>query len=164
MAKYDITYACGHTETVQLYGKIKDRLDYIEWAKENQICHECRKADREAAKAAAAERAKANGMTEGSDKQMAWACDIIERTLNRMRQLPNHQRRLASLAFQERHADKVPALVAKGKEGARAAMDEAMEQAIADVWAKPAKWIIEHEYDVEDALASATADRLAQAL
>ena len=31
MAKYDVTYACGHTETVNLYGKTSERERKIYW-------------------------------------------------------------------------------------------------------------------------------------
>lgn len=40
MAKYDITYSCGHTVEKQLFGKNKDRESYIEWAKQG-LCPDC---------------------------------------------------------------------------------------------------------------------------
>lgn len=70
MAKYTITYRCGHTAEVQLYGKYEDREKKIAWYKTID-CPECR------AKAAAAE-AQADGLAEltGSSKQVSWASDI----------------------------------------------------------------------------------------
>ena len=44
MAKYEITYACGHTGIVNLVGKIKDRDRYIEWANSNKLYPECYRA------------------------------------------------------------------------------------------------------------------------
>ena len=41
MAKHDITYSCGHTETVQLHGKHADRERYIAWASEHKVSSEC---------------------------------------------------------------------------------------------------------------------------
>ena len=40
MAKYEVKHSCGHVETVELYGKIKDRERKIEWM-ETQICDDC---------------------------------------------------------------------------------------------------------------------------
>lgn len=158
MAKYEITYACGHTETVQLYGKHADRERYIEWASEHKVCSECLKADREAAKAAAAERAKANGMTEGSDKQMAWAADLIEEAAKKTTGYE------VCKALQAKHADKLPALAALGKEEARARIDAAIEATVAKAWTLPAKAIIDHRFDLAAQIASGAARRVAEAL
>ena len=70
MAKYTITYKCGHTAEVNLYGKLADREAKIAWYKTID-CPECR------AKAAAND-AKDNGLAEltGSPKQVSWASDI----------------------------------------------------------------------------------------
>lgn len=43
MAKYDVTYSCGHTGTVQLYGKNEDRARKIESYKRYSLCPECYK-------------------------------------------------------------------------------------------------------------------------
>lgn len=158
MAKYDITYSCGHTETVQLYGKMADRERYIKWASEHKECSACRAADREAAKAAAAERAKTNGMTEGSDKQMAWACDILEQAIAKL------GAREVGQAIATRHADKVPALRANGAEAARALVAEAIEEQTAKVWALPAKYIIDNRDGMVTLMANAAAASVAKAL
>jgi hypothetical protein len=63
MAKYNVTYRCGHQETVQLFGKYKDRYNKIAYY-ETIDCPACRAA-----------AAKEIGLT-GSDKQVAWALDI----------------------------------------------------------------------------------------
>lgn len=43
MAKYDVTYSCGHTGTVQLYGKNEDRARKIESYERYSLCPECYK-------------------------------------------------------------------------------------------------------------------------
>ena len=40
MAHYDITYTCGHEETIELFGKVSERERRIEWL-ESQPCVEC---------------------------------------------------------------------------------------------------------------------------
>ena len=74
MAKYDITCSCGHTETVQIYGKAADREREIA-RRERGICKECWKAEQAQA---AQETAKTFDLVqlEGSEKQVAWANDI----------------------------------------------------------------------------------------
>ena len=44
MAKYDITYSCGHSGTVQLFGPHRDRDRKIEWYQDQADCPECYKA------------------------------------------------------------------------------------------------------------------------
>ena len=42
MAKYLITYKCGHEVERQLFGKISDRENYISWTQE-QLCPACQR-------------------------------------------------------------------------------------------------------------------------
>ena len=110
MAHYDITYACGHDERIELFGKTSERERRIEWLQERP-CTECwkkeRAAEAEARKnkeaamiveklgdeAADAVNALSNATCtlEGSAKQVAWAEDIrakcIARALDRLRDL-----------------------------------------------------------------------------
>lgn len=78
MAKYNVTYACGHEDEVQLYGKGSERTRKLEWLA-TQDCPACEKAAREArnaeanAKAAAANVEAGLPALQGSDKQIAWA-------------------------------------------------------------------------------------------
>src|SRR5690554_156523 len=78
MAKYDVTYSCGHSDTIQLYGKTRDR----EWRlarEQEKLCPECwkkyREEERAKENAKAAEANKAAGLPtlEGTEKQIAWA-------------------------------------------------------------------------------------------
>lgn len=74
MAKYWITYKCGHEIEKLLYGKIKDRENYISWAEE-QLCPNCQ---RRIYHNEALADAETNGYPklEGSEKQVAWAIDL----------------------------------------------------------------------------------------
>ena len=87
MAKYDVTYSCGHSDTVQLYGPGRDRERKIEWMEESGLCPECYKAkmraQRDAAHKEAGEKAASYLSTRpelpalvGSEKQIAWANTI----------------------------------------------------------------------------------------
>lgn len=70
MAKYTITYACGHTAEMQLYGKESDRQKRIAWYATID-CPDCETNE-------AARQAAENGypILTGSEKQVAWANKI----------------------------------------------------------------------------------------
>ncbi len=70
MAKYTITYKCGHTAEVQLYGKESERKRKIKWYYTIN-CPECEA--REAAKVA---DEKGYPELTGTPKQVAWANQI----------------------------------------------------------------------------------------
>lgn len=73
MAKYTVTYSCGHDGVVELFGPGKERERKLEWYRDVAVCPECYKAQKQA------EVAKANeGLVAltGSEKQVAWAMDI----------------------------------------------------------------------------------------
>jgi len=46
MAKYDVTYKCGHTGTVELFGKQTDRDSKLEWYKNTAVCPDCYNAEK----------------------------------------------------------------------------------------------------------------------
>lgn len=74
--KTTVTYACGHTEEIVVYGKRADREKKIAWF-EAQLCAECR-----AREGAAQGAAKGWAALEGSPKQIAWAEDIRGETMD----------------------------------------------------------------------------------
>lgn len=39
--KYDVTFSCGHTETVEIYGKTEDREKKIAYYGKSGICRKC---------------------------------------------------------------------------------------------------------------------------
>jgi hypothetical protein len=89
MARYTITYACGHTGDEQLYGPTKDRESYVVWAEDNKICPDCwqKKKEEERAARVAEQKATAEALREelqidlpeleGTPKQIAWARDLL---------------------------------------------------------------------------------------
>lgn len=79
MAQYKVRFACGHTATIQLFGKEADRQRKIKWYEENGLCPDCYRAMKEEEKKEQekkdAKEAKDLGLSEltGSEKQIAWA-------------------------------------------------------------------------------------------
>lgn len=39
--KYDVTYSCGHTATVELFGKTEDRERKLHWMETDGMCPDC---------------------------------------------------------------------------------------------------------------------------
>lgn len=106
--KYEIEYACGHTGTVQLFGKTADRERKVKWL-ETQICPACEHAEIEKRRAeeatVAKEKAEEFGLPEleGTPKQVSWALtirdNIIERELDTLKR---KQRRNSEAAENQR--------------------------------------------------------------
>lgn len=88
MAQYTITFSCGHTGTIRLYGKESDRQRSIRYYEENGLCPECyKKQQEEAEKKRIEEKAKEAadlGLSEltGTEKQIAWANKIRVALIN----------------------------------------------------------------------------------
>ncbi|OUO94828.1 hypothetical protein [Cloacibacillus sp. An23] len=82
MAKYTITFSCGHEGVVNLFGKSADREDKIRWYEEHALCPACYekslKEAREKQQAQLKERAEELGLPEltGTEKQIKWATEI----------------------------------------------------------------------------------------
>ena len=81
MAKYSVTYSCGHTGTVELYGPGKERDRKLAWYRDVAVCPDCYKAQK-------ADESRSLGLVDltGSDKQIAWANDIRKAYMERMTQ------------------------------------------------------------------------------
>lgn len=45
--KYDVTFSCGHTQTVQLFGKSADRTRKIDFFEKRGVCSNCFKEQKE---------------------------------------------------------------------------------------------------------------------
>lgn len=45
--KYQITYSCGHEDTLEAFGPEKDREKKLEWAKEYGLCPDCYEKEQE---------------------------------------------------------------------------------------------------------------------
>lgn len=111
MAKYEITRACGHQETIQISGPVAGRDRQAEY-EAGKLCYECYLAYKAKQRAdesrAAAEAAKSSGLPEltGSEKQVAWAETLraeAAQSLNVMRSqlmaAPEAHRKVADIAI-----------------------------------------------------------------
>ena len=80
MAQYEIRYTCGHTESIQLYGKEVEREREIS-RREAGLCKECWIAEQRKAAEAVVASVKDSGLAPlvGSPKQVAWAEEIRAR-------------------------------------------------------------------------------------
>ena len=97
MAHYNVRFSCGHEETIELFGKIDDRLKKNEYYEQKGLCSCCYKKHQEEEKAKMTEYIKEQSnelnlpLLEGSEKQVAWAMDIrhnwIEQAKNNVAQL-----------------------------------------------------------------------------
>ena len=78
MAKYDVKFGCGHTETVELFGKGADRERKIAYWEQQGECSECYKKRMNALQAKSNDRLASLNLPklEGSEKQISWAKDI----------------------------------------------------------------------------------------
>lgn len=47
MAKYNVKFSCGHEETIQLFGKEKDRKRKIDYFMNYGICSDCYREQKE---------------------------------------------------------------------------------------------------------------------
>lgn len=84
MAKYDIHFSCGHTGTIQLYGKESDRKRRIEWLEKYGTCSECYKNSLDEQAEEYKKQCNSIGLfvTEGTEKQIKWAYQIASQFLN----------------------------------------------------------------------------------
>ncbi len=123
MAWNTLTYACGHTEDKQLYGKHADR---------DRIVNNALREDCAACRAAAARSADAEAglpALTGSDKQVAWAAGIRKAILADFPALDARlDTLLANTAPEGREAAKAQA------DGVRAAMAAIRSQSSASWW------------------------------
>ena len=74
MAQYTITYECGHTGVVNLFGPHMERDKKIAWL-QTQECPECKKS-RILEKVSEITRSKNLPSLSGSEKQISWAEEI----------------------------------------------------------------------------------------
>lgn len=98
----EITYRCGHTATVQIYGSAKERDSKAAWYSRSVDCAECKARAQAEINAKAAGQAKADGLPEltGSDKQIAWAVTIRGKAiemLNEMAKTDNDRKAITAL-------------------------------------------------------------------
>lgn len=93
MAKYDVKFSCGHTATVELFGRTADRENKIKWYETEGLCPDCYKKLRDAEKQKhneeEAQKAKDLGLAEltGSPKQVSWATEIRNDQMDKLEHL-----------------------------------------------------------------------------
>ena len=86
-----VTYSCGHTGEVQLFGSNKDRERKIKWYEEEALCPECYKKQQEERGKELAAEYNLPEITGVSDKQIAFAESL------RGRYLTNYEAELEKL-------------------------------------------------------------------
>lgn len=84
MAQYEVKHACGHTRTIQLFGKTKDRYSKIEWM-ETQDCPCCwgEKKRAEEAKQPITMTIRANGLDSDGDGNLLAEIILTGGTINK---------------------------------------------------------------------------------
>jgi hypothetical protein len=157
MAKYQVTYKCGHEGIEQITGRVKDRGGKAAWIEANKLCPDCYEAKRQKERAEAnAQNADANrdaGLPPltGSEKQIAWAESIRATQITQLDGL---------IALMDKSADKVAAQ----PEAIRQAVEQAYERFIslktetkASVWIEnrneeySAHWLLEELSKIKEA-------------
>lgn len=77
LAKYDVTYSCGHSEEVQLVGPMQKRETKLNWYRTEAVCPACYRAQRQAELQQEIETIRGDyAELHGSEKQIAWASEI----------------------------------------------------------------------------------------
>ena len=88
--EYPVTYTCGHTATLSLYGPSWEVDRKLRWLQENSMCSDCYKKNGSQKRAEELEKAKENARRRnlpelaGSEKQVAWAMTIRDRFFARL--------------------------------------------------------------------------------
>lgn len=86
MARYTVTHTCGHTQTHELVGPMKDRERKLAWEAKG-VCSDCYRQQRIAKEQEEAKKFEQNNAGSlptltGSEKQIAWAQSIRAKLLN----------------------------------------------------------------------------------
>ncbi|MBQ3348789.1 MAG: hypothetical protein IJG38_00165 [Thermoguttaceae bacterium] len=156
MAQYETHRTCGHTETVNLFGKVKKRFETIEWL-ETQPCTACKRAQEQAMAREAAEKA-GRIQLEGTEKQVAWATEIRETFFTWLDRQPKEtidqtltilDKRLYaerpendpdSIAWREAEAEKIKAALIANEPNLRQAIESQIRR-VANSIASAKEWI-----------------------
>jgi hypothetical protein len=99
MAKYDVTYSCGHSGAVNLLGPGKERERKLEWYRTSAVCPECyekyKEEKNQAERMVMVEKAKSYDLPDlvGSEKQIAWALKIRDEFIKVTDKLMAHELR-----------------------------------------------------------------------
>ncbi len=85
MAKYDVTYSCGHTGVVSLIGKNEERERKLQWYHDCGLCPDCYAAKLAKENEIAEAKAEEQGLPKltGSEKQVSWANSIRQNIIEK---------------------------------------------------------------------------------
>lgn len=88
--KITVTFSCGHTGEIEVFGKNDEREKTIWKAEHFWICPNCREKEKEEKNQQAAARNQQAGLPPltGSPKQIAWAETIRAEIMSRLEALP----------------------------------------------------------------------------
>ncbi len=137
MAKYNVTYSCGHSGEVQLFGPHDERERKLAWYSHAAVCPDCYQAQQKAEEAKLTE-----GLIElaGTEKQVTWANGLRARLVKELNE------RHGSWGKDKEKRDKLFALLA-------AAINQRPE----------AKWWIDSRDDLVRAIAPIWQDKAREA-
>lgn len=138
VAKYNVTYSCGHSGEVQLFGSHDERERKLAWYRDVAVCPDCYRARQQVEAAKLTE-----GLVEltGTEKQVAWANDLRARLIKEL-----HERYPKSSGEKGEKRDKLFELLP-------AAINERRE----------AKWWIDNRDDLVRAIAPVWQDKAREA-
>lgn len=110
--KYDVTYSCGHTATVELFGKSEDRERKLHWMETEGMCPDCynawlREENDRKVRGALGDIALPQ-LTAKSDKQLAYAeskrSEYILDHVNHIKQLYAAKLTTVGKTYEEQYA------------------------------------------------------------
>lgn len=110
MAQYKVNYSCGHAGIVNLFGKCTEREQKIAWYEKQGLCPECYAREKEAAREALRNAAKAQAQElklpelEGTEKQVNWAIVIRAQMLKRYEAKANNAKLILDRIEEAKHA------------------------------------------------------------
>lgn len=105
MAKYNVTFSCGHDEIVELVGKVSKREWQIRQYEETGLCSECYTKEEEKKRKKAYEEAMAEakemGLPDlvGTEKQVEWAMVIRQEMIEILEKRKHRPRRPEMLEY-----------------------------------------------------------------
>lgn len=95
MAKYDVTFSCGHSEIMRLFGPAYERERRLDYFARAALCEACRIEARQRAKSDATAHAASVAQAEGypvllgTEKQIAWAVTLRQEAMRVLTSLRN---------------------------------------------------------------------------
>lgn len=117
MAKYDVKFSCGHTETVNLLGKKDVRAWRISQMEENEICSKCKEQQKQEYREEMLRRADELEMEHdlpelsGTPRQIQWARQIRAEVIGRIPAMQKRADVLQTGAYAKKSVEEIAALI-----------------------------------------------------